>query len=217
MEIGVLGTGMVGQAIATKLSSLGHEIRMGSRKAGNEDAVAWATASGKGASEGTFADAARFGELVVNCTAGVASVDALTAAGADNLAGKVVVDIANPLDFSQGMPPTLAVCNDDSLGERIQATFPEARVVKTLNTMNCQVMVDPARVPGEHAVFVSGDDDSAKREVTALLRGFGWPEERIIDLGGISTARGAEMYLPLWLSLYGQLQTGDFNIGVIRA
>ena len=217
MEIGVLGTGMVGQAIATKLASLGHDIRMGSRKAGNDAAVAWATAAGKGASEGTFADAAGFGELVFNCTAGVASIDALTAAGADNLAGKVLVDIANPLDLSQGMPPTLAVCNDDSLGERIQATFPEARVVKTLNTMNCQVMVDPARVPGEHAVFVSGDDDSAKREVTALLRGFGWPEERIIDLGGISTARGAEMYLPLWLSLYGALQTGDFNIGVIRA
>jgi len=217
MEIGVLGTGMVGQAIATKLASLGHEIRMGSRKAGNEDAIAWVTEAGKRASEGTFADAAQFGELVVNCTAGVASVDALTAAGADNLAGKVLVDIANPLDFSQGMPPTLALCNDDSLGERIQATFPEARVVKTLNTMNCQVMVDPARVPGEHAVFVSGDDDSAKREVTALLGGFGWPEERIIDLGGISTARGTEMYLPLWLSLYGQLQTGDFNIGVVRA
>jgi predicted dinucleotide-binding enzyme len=205
MEIGVLGTGMVGQAIATKLASLGHEIRMGSRKAGNEDAVAWVTEAGKGASEGTFADAAQFGELVVNCTAGVASVDALTAAGADNLAGKVLVDIANPLDFSQGMPPALAICNDDSLGERIQATFPEARVVKTLNTMNCQVMVDPARVPGEHAVFVSGDDDSAKRVVTALLGGFGWPEERIINLGGISTARGTEMYLPLWLSLYGQL------------
>jgi predicted dinucleotide-binding enzyme len=217
MEIGVLGTGMVGRTIATKLASLGHEIRMGSRKAGNEDAVAWVTEAGKGASEGTFADAAQFGELVLNCTAGVASVDALTAAGADNLADKVLVDIANPLDFSQGMPPTLAVCNDDSLGERIQATFPEARVVKTLNTMNCQVMVDPARVPGEHSVFVSGDDDSAKREVTALLGGFGWPKERIIDLGGISTARGTEMYLPLWLSLYGQLQTGDFNIGVIRA
>jgi predicted dinucleotide-binding enzyme len=143
MEIGVLGTGMVGQVIATKLASLGHETRMGSRKAGNEDAVAWVTAAGKGASEGTFADAAEFGELVVNCTAGVASVDALTAAGADNLAGKVLVDVANPLDFSQGMPPTLAFCNDNSLGERIQATFPEARVVKTLNTMNCQWSILP--------------------------------------------------------------------------
>jgi 8-hydroxy-5-deazaflavin:NADPH oxidoreductase len=216
MNIGVLGTGMVGRAIATKLASLGHEIRMGSRKAGNEDAVAWVKEAGNGASEGTFADAAQFGELVINCTAGVASVDALTAAGADNLAGKVLVDVANALDLSKGRPPTLAFCNDDSLGERIQAAFPEARVVKTLNTMNCQVMVDPARVPGEHAVFLSGDDDSAKREVAALLGNFGWPEERIIDLGGISTARGPEMYLPLWLSLYGRLQSGDFNIGVMR-
>jgi len=217
MKIGVLGTGMVGQAIATKLASLGHEVQMGSRKAGNEDAVAWAKETGEGAREGSFSDAAAFGELVFNCTAGVASVEALKAAGTENLSGKVLVDIANPLDPSKGMPPPLAFCNDDSLGERIQAAFPEARVVKTLNTMNCQVMVEPGRVPGNHAVFVSGDDDSAKREVTELLAGFGWPGERIIDLGGISTARGPEMYLPLWLSLYGQLKTGDFNIGVIRA
>lgn len=216
MKIGVLGTGMVGQTIATKLASLDHEVRMGSREAGNEKAVAWAKDAGGNASEGSFAEAAKFGELVVNCTAGVASVDALTAAGADNLAGKVLVDIANPLDASQGFPPTLAFCNDDSLGERIQAAFPEARVVKTLNTMNHELMVDPARVPGEHAVFVSGDDADAKGEVALLLGGFGWPEDRIIDLGGISSARGTEMYLPLWLRLYSQLGTGDFNIGVIQ-
>lgn len=216
MKIGVLGTGMVGQTIATKLASLDHEVRMGSREAGNDKAVAWAKDAGGNASEGSFAEAAKFGELVVNCTAGVASVDALTAAGADNLAGKVLVDIANPLDASQGFPPTLAFCNDDSLGERIQAAFPEARVVKTLNTMNHELMVDPARVPGEHAVFVSGDDADAKGEVALLLGGFGWPEDRIIDLGGISSARGTEMYLPLWLRLYSQLGTGDFNIGVIQ-
>jgi 8-hydroxy-5-deazaflavin:NADPH oxidoreductase len=216
MKIGVLGTGMVGQTIATKLASLDHEVRMGSREAGNEKAVAWAKDAGGNASEGSFAEAAKFGELVVNCTAGVASVDVLTAAGADNLAGKVLVDIANPLDASQGFPPTLAFCNDDSLGERIQAAFPEARVVKTLNTMNHELMVDPARVPGEHAVFVSGDDADAKGEVALLLGGFGWPEDRIIDLGGISSARGTEMYLPLWLRLYSQLGTGDFNIGVIQ-
>lgn len=216
MKIGVLGTGMVGQTIATKLASLDHEVRMGSREAGNEKAVAWAKDAGGKASEGSFAEAAKFGELVVNCTAGVASVDVLTAAGADNLAGKVLVDIANPLDASQGFPPTLAFCNDDSLGERIQAAFPEARVVKTLNTMNHELMVDPARVPGEHAVFVSGDDADAKGEVALLLGGFGWPEDRIIDLGGISSARGTEMYLPLWLRLYSQLGTGDFNIGVIQ-
>lgn len=217
MKIGVLGTGMVGQAIATKLAALGHEVRMGSREAGNENAVAWAKETGDGASEGSFADAAQFGELLFNCTAGVASVDALTAAGADNLAGKVLVDIANPLDASQGFPPTLAFCNDESLGERIQTAFPETRLVKTLNTMNCQVMVDPARVPGEHAVFVSGEDEDAKGEVTELLGSFGWPQERIIDLGGIRAARGTEMYLPLWLHLYDKLQIGDFNIGVIRA
>jgi len=216
MRIGVLGTGMVGPAIATKLVSLGHDVRMGSREAGNEKAVAWAAEAGEGASEGNFADAASHGELVVNCTAGVASLEALGAAGEDNLAGKVLIDIANPLDFSHGMPPTLAFCNDDSLGERIQAAFPAARVVKALNTMNCQVMVEPTRVPGDHAVFISGEDDGAKHEVAELLASFGWPSERIVDLGG-SGARGTEMYLPLWLNLYGQLQTGDFNISVLAA
>ncbi|MGZ5309236.1 MAG: NADPH-dependent F420 reductase [Solirubrobacterales bacterium] len=216
MEIGVLGTGMVGQAIATKLVELGHEVTMGSRQAGNENAVAWAKEAGEAAAEGSFADAAGHGELVVNCTAGVASLEALDAAGKENLSGKTLIDVANPLDASQGFPPTLAFCNDDSLGERIQAAFPEARVVKALNTMNCQVMVEPTRVPGEHAVFMSGEDEDAKRGVSELLGSFGWPGKRIVDLGGIRTARGTEMYLPLWLNLYSRLETGDFNIAVLR-
>ena len=190
---------------------------MGSREAGHENAVAWVEGAGEKATEGSFADAAGHGELVINCTSGVASLAALGAAGEENLSGKTLVDVANPLDASQGFPPTLALCNDDSLGERIQAAFPASNVVKTLNTMNCQVMVEPTRVPGEHAVFVSGEDEGAKRQVNDLLESFGWPEERIIDLGGIRTARGTEMYLPLWLSLYGRLGTGDFNIGVLRA
>jgi predicted dinucleotide-binding enzyme len=214
MRIAVLGTGMVGQALGTKLVGLGHEVMMGSRDAGNERAVAWTREAGEGAGEGAFADAAAFGELILNCTAGTASLEALGAAGERNLSGKVLVDVANPLDFSGGMPPTLAICNDDSLGERIQATFPEARVVKALNTVNCQVMVDPGRVPGDHVTFVSGDDEDAKREVAELLQSFGWPRERIVDLGGIRAARGVEMYLPLWLSLYGRLETGDFNVGL---
>lgn len=217
MRIGVLGTGVVGSAIGGKLVELGHEVRMGSREAGNEKGRAWSEAAGANASDGSFADAAAFGELVVNCTAGQHSLDALEQAGRDSLAGKVLVDVANTLDFSRGMPPTLGICNTDSLGEQIQRAFPDSRVVKTLNTMNCEVMVDPQRVPGEHVVFVCGEDTDAKERVVELLGSFGWPAGRIVDLGGIRAARATEMYLPLWLSLYGALGTGDFNIAVEHA
>jgi predicted dinucleotide-binding enzyme len=216
MRIGVLGTGMVGKAIASRLVALGHEVMMGSRTADNEQAREWAATDGSGASQGAFADAAGFGELVFNCTAGGGSLEALGAAGADNLAGKVLIDVANPLDFSRGMPPSLLVSNTDSLAEQIQRGFPEARVVKTLNTMNCEVMVDPARLPGEHDVFVAGNDDDAKSKVGELLESFGWPGDRIVDLGDITAARATEMYLPLWLRLFGALQTGDFNIKIVR-
>jgi 8-hydroxy-5-deazaflavin:NADPH oxidoreductase len=216
MRIGVLGTGMVGNALATKLVELGHEVKMGSRQAGNDKAVAWAQQAGERASEGSFADAAAFAELVVHCTAGVHSLAALGEAGVANLAGKVLIDVANPLDFSGGMPPTLAVSNTDSLGEQIQSTFPDVKVVKALNTMNAKVMVDPASVPGDHAAFMCGDDAGAKRDVAELLGSFGWPRDRILDLGGIAAARGTEMYLPLWLSILGALGTGAFNIGVMR-
>jgi predicted dinucleotide-binding enzyme len=216
MKIAVLGTGVVGQAIGTKLIELGHEVVMGSRQAGNDAAVTWSEGAGETAGEGSFGDAAGFGEIVFNCTAGGSSLDALAAAGEADLTGKVLIDVANPLDFSAGMPPTLSICNDDSLGERIQAAFPEARVVKTLNTVNSAVMVEPGRVGGDHVVFVCGEDGDAKGEVEELLESFGWPAERIVDLGGIAAARGTEMYLPLWLALYGKLGSGDFNIAVER-
>jgi len=215
MRIGVLGTGMVGRAIASKLVTLGHEVTMGSRTADNEAARAWAAEAGVGASHGTFADAAAHGELVFNCTAGAGSLEALRAAGAESLAGKTLIDVANPLDFSHGMPPSLLVSGTDSLGEQIQREFPQTKVVKALNTMNCEVMVDPARVPGEHDVFVSGDDEDAKAQVRELLQSFGWPAGSIIDLGDISTARGSEGHLLLWLRLWGALGTGDFNIKVV--
>jgi len=148
-------------------------------------------------------------------TAGAGSLDALRSAGASALRGKVLIDIANPLDFSKGMPPTLFVSNDDSLGETIQRTFPEAKVVKALNTVNANVMVNPGRVPGDHDVFVSGNDTGAKAQVIRLLKDeFGW--KSVIDLGDITTARGTESYLHLWLRLYGALQTADFNIHVLR-
>jgi len=216
MRIGVLGTGMVGQTIAGKLVALGHEVMMGSRSAANEQAREWVAASGSSASQGTFAEAAVFGELLFNCTAGAGSLDALRSARSDDLAHKILIDVANPLDFSQGMPPSLLVVNTDSLGEQIQRAFPDAKVVKALNTINCAVMVDPARIPGEHDIFLAGDDDAAKQAVRDLLQSFGWAADRIIDLGDITAARATEMYLPLWLRLMGELQTGDFNIKVVR-
>jgi predicted dinucleotide-binding enzyme len=216
VKIGVLGTGMVGRTIATRLAGLGHEVTMGSRTAGNEAAVAWAEGNGGQGRQGTFADAAAAGEILFNCTAGTGSLAALEAAGAANLAGKVLVDVSNPLDFSRGMPPGLFVAGDDSLGEQIQRAFPDARVVKALNTVNCEVMVDPARVPGTHEVFLAGDDDDAKVEVRGLVREFGWPEAAIIDLGDIGAARGMEGYLLLWLRLMGVYGTPDFNILTVR-
>lgn len=215
MKIGVLGTGMVGEAIAGKLVSLGHEVKMGSRSANNEKATAWVAKAGKGASQGTFADAAKHGEIVFNCTQGGASIAALEAAGKDNLKGKVLVDVANPLDFSKGFPPTLSIVNDDSLGERIQRTFPEAKVVKTLNTVNANVMVEPSRIPGDHDVFVAGNDAEAKQQVTKILKEwFGW--KHVVDVGDIGNARGLESWLPLWVRLYGVFGSPDFNLHLVR-
>lgn len=214
MRIGVLGTGIVGRTLGSALLSSGHEVRLGSRAAGNEAAIAWAEDIGGPASEGTFADAAGFGELVINATAGAASLDALALAGAEQLAGKVLVDVANALDTSRGMPPTLTVCNDDSLGEQIQRAFPEVRVVKTLNTVTAAVMVQPALVEGPHTVFVAGDDAAAKAEVGLLLQELGWPAGSIMDLGDISAARGMEMYLALWLRLWGTTGSAVLNVEV---
>jgi hypothetical protein len=164
---------------------------------------------------GTFGDAAAHGEMVVNATAGTVSLEALEQAGEENLNGKILIDISNPLDFSKGMPPTLSVSNTDSLGEQIQRRFAEARVVKTLHTMNAYLMVDPTQLAGaDHTVFVSGDDAGAKSTVTELLWSFGWTD--IIDLGDITTARGTEMLLPVWLRLFGALQKPIFNFKIVR-
>lgn len=215
MKIGVFGTGMVGQAIATKLAQLGHEVKMGARSATNEKAAAWAQANGAKASHGTFADAAAFGELLFNCTKGDGTLPALEAAGAANLKGKVLVDVANPLDFSKGFPPSLTVCNTDSLAEQIQRAYPDLKVVKSLNTMNANLMVNPALVPGEHDVFVNGNDEGAKVQVVEILKSFGW--KNIVDMGDLSTARGTEMLLPIWVRLYGRFQSPNFNFHIARA
>jgi predicted dinucleotide-binding enzyme len=197
MRIGVLGTGTVGRAIAGKLVELGHDVRVGSRTAGEDKVV--------------FADAAAHGEVLFNCTHGAASLDVLAAAGEDNLAGKLLIDTTNPLVRS-GSGMALFTGTDDSLGERIQRAFPSARVVKALNTVTAAVMVDPASVPGDHVVFVCGDDDGAKEQARALLGELGWPAARVVDLGDITGARGAEAYVVLWVRLMAPLGGPFFNI-----
>lgn len=217
MKIAVLGTGVVGNTIGTKLIQLGHEVKMGSRSASNEKAAQWVQGAGNNASQGTFEDAAAFAEtFIFNCTSGQGAVEALEMAGANNLRDKILIDITNPLDFSKGMPPSLTISNDDSLGETIQRTFPDLKVVKTLNTLNTFIMVDPSRVPGDHDIFVSGNDADAKNKTKALLQTFGWKAENIIDLGDITTARGTEMLLPIWVRLYGALGTPEFNFKIVR-
>jgi 8-hydroxy-5-deazaflavin:NADPH oxidoreductase len=217
MNIAVLGTGIVGNAIATTLVKTGHQVMMGSRTANSDAGQAWLRSVGGKAQCGTFADAAAFGAIVFDCTNGAHSLTALRQAGAANLRGKILIDVANPLDLSKGMPPSLTVCNTDSLGEQMQREFPDPRVVKALNTMNCAVMGQPSLVPGDHTVFLCGNDAAAKREVTERLsEWFGWQQDNIIDLGDITAARGTEMFLPLWLRLWSVVGTSHFNIKVVR-
>ncbi|MBX7115492.1 MAG: NAD(P)-binding domain-containing protein [Myxococcaceae bacterium] len=216
MKIGVLGTGMVGQAIASKLVSLGHEVKMGSRSANNERGRTWVQLAGTDATLGTFAESAAFGEVVFNCAKGEAALEVLHSAGKDALKGKVLIDISNPLDTSKGMPPSLAVCNTDSLAEQIQRAFPQTRVVKTLNTVNASLMVNPAQLAnGEHDIFMSGNDVAAKAQVTEILRDwFGW--KHVVDLGDITTARGTEAYLLLWVRMWGAFKSPGFNVHVVK-
>lgn len=213
MKIGILGSGRVAQTIGSRLVELGHEVTLGTRDP--QKLAGWLSGAGGPAAVGSFAEAAAFGEILFNCTAGVASLAALEMAGEHNLGDKILIDLANPLDFSRGMPPDLTVCNTDSLGEQIQRAFPRAKVVKTLNTMNARVMVDPSLVPGDHDVFVSGNDAQAKSKVVEILEDwFGW--KSVIDLGDITTARGTEMLLPIWIRLMGLFQTPNFNFKIVK-
>lgn len=226
MRIAVLGTGAVGQALAGRLAGLGHEVTVGTRDPaatlarsepdgmGNPPYREWAAAHPR-VRLTAFAEAVADADLVVNATSGTVAMTALTAAGRDNLAGKILLDITNPLDFSAGFPPTLFVKDTDSLGEQIQAAFPETKVVKTLNTLTAALMVRPTELAdGEHTVFVSGNDPEAKKTTTALLESFGHTD--VIDLGDISTARGTELLMPIWLRLMGALNTSMFNVKVVR-
>jgi len=215
MRIGVLGTGVVGQTLATKLVAVGHDVVMGSRDAANVKAAEWVASTSGAGRAGTFAEAAEHGEIVVNATLGEFSLTALELAGADNLAGKVLVDVANPLDFSHGMPPTLTVANTDSLGEQIQRAFPDARVVKALNTVTASVMVSPGDLASPTNLFVAGNNSDAKATTVDLLGSFGWKVDRIVDLGDITAARGTESYLLLWVRIMQALGTSAFNVSIV--
>jgi predicted dinucleotide-binding enzyme len=216
MQIGILGSGITAQTIGSKLIQLGHEVILGSREEANANAVAWAKdQGGQHALYGTFMNAASFGEIIFNCTLGSASMNALQQAGAENLNGKILIDTSNPLDRSTDQW-SLTICNTDSLGEQIQRAFPDARVVKTLNTVNANVMVDPAKLVERTHVFVSGNDIEAKATVVRILRDwFGWKE--IIDLGGIETTRSVEMYVLLWHTLRNAISSQRFNIKVVTS
>ncbi|HMQ49318.1 MAG TPA: NAD(P)-binding domain-containing protein [Saprospiraceae bacterium] len=227
MKIAVLGTGMVGQTIAAKLNALGHEVTIGTRNVAHALNNNKPNPAGQIFSQwlaenpliklGSFAEAAATAALLINATSGSGSIEALTAAGTENLKGKTILDIANPLDFSQGMPPSLFINNTDSLGETLQRSFPEAHIVKSLNTMNCSVMVDPSLIPSDHNAFLSGNEASAKEQVRQLLIAFGWKSDNIIDLGDITTARGTEQLLPIWIRLWGALKTPNFNFHIAVA
>jgi predicted dinucleotide-binding enzyme len=226
MHIAVFGTGMVGQALAARLAQLGHDVMVGTRDVaqalartepdsrGTPGFGTWHAGHPK-VQVGTLPRAGAHGEILVNATSGEASLEVLRQAGAERLSGKVLIDVANPLDFSKGMPPSLSVCNTDSLAEQIQREFPGLKVVKTLNTTNAAVMTNPAAVgDGNHTLFVCGNDPAAKARVTELVRSFGWKD--VVDLGDLTGARGAEMLLPIWLRLFGTLKTPLFNFKLVR-
>ena len=227
MDIAILGTGMVGRMIGVKLQELGHTVTLGTRNVTNTLANENSDAYGnppfkdwhkdhKGLGLATFKEAAEDADLLFNCTGGMVSLSALEQIGEDLLEGKVLIDVANPLDFSNGMPPSLNPVNTDSLGEQLQKRFAGLKVVKTLNTMNAQIMVNPGLIEGTHHVFVCGNDVAAKDEAKSLLKSFGWQPDQILDLGDISNARGTEMLLPIWLRLWGALGTAEFNFCIQR-
>ena len=223
MNIGVLGSGIVGQTVGGKLAGLGHSVVLGTRDPARVDEKKgyapslgeWLAGAGPNARLGTFAEAAAHGAVIVNALNGLVSVEVLRPLAA-SLDGKLLIDISNPLDFSRGMPPAVLTYEGGaSLAEEIQRALPGARVVKTLNTLTASLMVNPRQLAdGDHSVFLSGDDAAAKAQAADILRSFGWSD--IIDMGGLASARGAEMILPIWLQLFGTFGNPQYNFKIVR-
>ena len=223
MKIGIIGSGVVAQTLGKAWLGQGQDVALGTRDPNKLDDKKmfatslreWQAQTGNRGRILSFQDAAAYGEILVNATSGTVSLDALRLAGANKVGGKVLVEVANELDASKGMPPRALAAQDRCLAEKIQAEFPNLKVVKTLNTVNAFVMVNPKGLAGgDHTVFVSGNDPGAKAQVKELLQGFGWAD--ILDLGDISTARGPEMYMAMWIRLWGATGTGNLNMKVQR-
>ncbi len=206
MKIGILGSGDVGKKLGSGFVSIGHEVMLGSRDPNSENVRSWIAANGKSASGGTFERTAAFGEVVVLATLWTGTENAIKLAGAKNFAGKVVIDATNPLVFEENKPPRLSLGFDDSAGEHVQRWLPGARVVKAFNIVGNQYMVHPQFECGPPDMFIAGDDEEAKKTVTAFLKQFGWS---VIDIGGIDGARLLEPMCILWV-LYG-IRTGTWH------
>lgn len=213
MKIGILGTGDVGQALGIGFANLGHEVKMGSRDPNQEKVKAWVNKAGSKASAGTFAEAAAYGELAVLCTIWTGAENAIRLAGPDHLAGKVVIDTTNPLDFSAGIPPKLSVGHTDSAGEHIQRWLPNSRVVKAFNIVGSAHMFKPEFPGGPPDMFICGDDDQAKVTVTDLLQAFGWS---VIDIGGIECARYLEPLAMVWIRHFFRVNSVNHAFKLLR-
>lgn len=205
MKIGILGTGDVAQALGKGFAALGHDVRLGSRTPGGDKAKAFVKEAGARGSEGSLADTARFGDIVIVAVPGVAAAETLKAIGPEPFRGKVVIDVTNPLDFSKGFG-ALAISGDDSAGETIQRVLADAKVVKTLNTVNARYMVHPKWAGGTPDMYLAGNDADAKHQVAELLRGLGWNP---VDLGPITSSRWLEAMCLAWVQAC--FPTGNFG------
>ena len=200
-RVGVLGSGEVGRRLASGFASRGHHVMIGSRDPDKPDLREWLSGEGTGIEAATFAQTAAHGELLALAVLGTAAEQAIADAGPANFSGKVVIDATNPLDFSGGLPPKLAISGEDSLGEHIQRALPEAKVVKAFNTIGNTYFVDPSFADGAPTMLIAGDDQAAKRTVGDVLADFGWPEP--VDIGGIEGARELEAICIAWVKIGG--------------
>ena len=200
-RVGVLGTGGVGQRLASGFSNRGHEVMIGSRDPGKPELREWLSADGAGVQAGTFAQAATHGELLVLAVLGNAAEAVIADAGAETFSGKVVIDAMNPLDFSGGFPPKLSISGEDSLGERVQRALPDAKVVKAFNTIGSPYFVDPSFSEGKPTMLIAGEDEAAKGLVRDVLADFGWTDT--VDIGGIEGSRELEAICIAWVKIGG--------------